>query len=320
MAQIDVAACMAELLVEQGQVEVPGLGSFTSTGQPARIDPFLQLVLPPRLGLTFHPGASAGHTALCPYMAKRYALPLQHAEELVREYVQTLQARLGDKEVVLLPKIGSLRRNVEGHLQFEQEPTNLNLNVFGLPEVSAVRNSSPVWTPTNTPLQEEEKGSGAPIRDPSAPPRSRPALSFVVAFGALVVGAGAYLLFRPHFKGLFPAAQRQENQARIVEADALTDAITYEPGDSALAARQKLLLPNERPDTCVIAIGLFRDPRNVARLLKKIEDAGLEPYSITHAGQTRVGVRFPYTDAKEITGHLALVQSKLEPGAFVLQQ
>ncbi|MFZ4559160.1 MAG: hypothetical protein ACOYOD_03095 [Saprospiraceae bacterium] len=319
MMQIDVAACMAELLMEQGQVEVPGLGSFTSIGLPARIDPFRQVALPPHLGLTFHPGVPTGDTALYPYMAKRYALPLQYAEELVREYVQTLQARLGDKEVVLLPKIGSLRRDVEGHLQFEQEPTNLNLNAFGLPEVSAVRNVSPAWTAANTPLQEEEKGS-PPVHNPSAPPRRRPALSFVVAFGALVVGAGAYLLFRPHFKGLFPAAQRQESKARVVETDSLTDATAYEPGDSALAARQKLLLPNERPDTCVIAIGLFRDPRNVARLLKKIEDAGLEPYSITHAGQTRVGVRFPYTDVEEITGHLALVQSKLEPSAFVLQQ
>jgi hypothetical protein len=85
-----------------------------------------------------------------------------------------------------------------------------------------------------------------------------------------------------------------------------------------LPTNQGMLLPDEHPDTCVIAIGLFRDPRNVARLVKKIEDAGLEPYSKTESGQTRVGVRFPYTEDAEIAGHLALVQSKLEPSAFVL--
>jgi nucleoid DNA-binding protein len=325
MAQIDVAACIAVLLTEQGQVEVPGLGMFSGTRQPAQIDPFLQLAFPPRLGLTFHPEVPAGSTALYLYAAKRYAVSLRHAEDEVREYVQTVQNQLGDKEVVVLPQIGCLRRDVEGRLQFEQESTNLNIGTFGLPEVPAVRSGGQyMGLPTETPAQEEEKERVAtPVVPLPAPPRQRPALPFVVVLGALIVGVGAYVLFRPHVEALFLSAKRKESNARMVEVapggDAADTAATvYEPGDSALAARQKLLLPDEHPDTCVIAIGLFRDPRNVARLLKKIEEAGLEPYSETKAGQTRVGVRFPYTAEAEVAGHLALVQSKLEPSAFVL--
>ncbi len=323
MAQIDVAACIAGLLMEEGRVEVPGLGAFIGTRQPARIDPFLQMASPPGLGLTFHPDIQTEGAGLYGYVAKRHALSLKHAEDVVREYVHAVQIRLGGKEVVILPQIGCLRQSIEGYLQFEQESANLNIDAFALPQVSAMRTERPVWAPIDTPAQEEEERVSVSDYIP-APSRPRPALSLVIMLGALVVGVGAYALFRPHFEEFFTPAYKKGDHtllrgARSGEHTVDSPATTaHEPGDSALAARQKLLLPDAHPDTCVIAIGLFRDPRNVARLVKKIEDAGLEPYSKTESGQTRVGVRFPYTEDAEIAGHLALVQSKLEPSAFVL--
>jgi nucleoid DNA-binding protein len=70
----------------------------------------------------------------------------------------------------------------------------------------------------------------------------------------------------------------------------------------------------------VIAIGMFKDQANVAKLLQRINEAGYEPYTQKSAVGTRVGIQFTYDRPGEIDTKLAQIRRKFEPGAFVLKR
>lgn len=70
----------------------------------------------------------------------------------------------------------------------------------------------------------------------------------------------------------------------------------------------------------VIAIGLFKDQANVAKLLQRINEAGYEPYTQKSAAGTRVGIQFAYDRPGEVDTKLAQIRKKFEPGAFVLKR
>lgn len=72
--------------------------------------------------------------------------------------------------------------------------------------------------------------------------------------------------------------------------------------------------------TGIIAIGSFKDQANVAKLVAKINAAGLTPYQSTNAGLTRVGVQFNYNTPAELNTMLSTVRKKFEPGAIIIQR
>lgn len=72
--------------------------------------------------------------------------------------------------------------------------------------------------------------------------------------------------------------------------------------------------------TARIAIGLFKEPDNVAALVKRIKAAGMEAYTEKVDAGTRVGVQFAYASEADITKKLAAVRAQFEPGAFVVKR
>jgi hypothetical protein len=60
---------------------------------------------------------------------------------------------------------------------------------------------------------------------------------------------------------------------------------------------------------CVLIVGLFKDPNNIARLKNLFEKNGFETYSAeTSSGATSLGVQFKYGDQSEVNANIAKLQ------------
>ena len=75
------------------------------------------------------------------------------------------------------------------------------------------------------------------------------------------------------------------------------------------------MLPNQRMG--IIMIGLFGDQNNVSKLVRKLYDAGFEPYLEEKGQFTRVGIQFAYETQAEIDEKLRIVQDRFEEDAVV---
>jgi hypothetical protein len=70
----------------------------------------------------------------------------------------------------------------------------------------------------------------------------------------------------------------------------------------------------------LIAVGLFGNEANVQKMIRRIEQAGLEPVTVREGRLTRVGVQVRYRDETELSTVLRRVQAGIEDGAFILEK
>jgi cell division septation protein DedD len=70
----------------------------------------------------------------------------------------------------------------------------------------------------------------------------------------------------------------------------------------------------------VISVGVFGNQENVERMIKRIYDAGYEPYVEEMGKLTRLGIQRAYSSEADIQKTLQDVQKKLTKDAKVIQR
>jgi len=68
---------------------------------------------------------------------------------------------------------------------------------------------------------------------------------------------------------------------------------------------------------CVIIVGTFKKSRNVIRMKDKLMRAGLDPYTESFQGMTRVGVLFP-CEEHDLVGYIDTIRKSFDRGAWYL--
>lgn len=88
--------------------------------------------------------------------------------------------------------------------------------------------------------------------------------------------------------------------------------------DKPKLEKYKKYLTQEVIETgCIVIVGTYNRPRNVLRIKDEIVKKGLEPYTETHNGMTRVGVRFPCAD-HDLVDYIKGLRKSFDRGAWYL--
>lgn len=325
--QVDVAEGIAELLMEQGQAVLPGLGKFVGTYEPARADQLLGLVEPPSLQVKFYASNTDEDESLAAWICSKYKVTSVEASQLLEEFTRRTKTLLQKKELVSIPKVGRLRLDFEGNLQFLSDTDNLNLDAFGLPTFHAfpIKRSTPA--PAVPPASEAVAATPSPEgTNKVLYGKGRLNAGWLLGVGILAGTILVYILLRPKI-GAFVSESiiRKEKQSSDVLSKSATVPIKrssnmQEMDTTQLDTPAITQVPVATQRTCIIGLGVFREQRNIDKLINKIQAAGYVSYTEQVGTLTRVGIQFTYTHEDEVAEKLALIQGKLEPAAVILKK
>lgn len=336
--QIDVGSYIAELLYEHDSMIVPGLGGFVTRYKAAEIDQVQGKIHPPSKDLHFNNNLVVNDGILINYIEKKHDLSYEEAEKAVADYVSQVKAAIDRREIVVFPQVGRLYKDYEQKLQFLPDNTNFNTDSFGLPTVEF----HPIGQVTPVAAPERERVSST-----RRPPGPEPSLSATIAdwfqrylpiIGALsvmVIALGLYFILRTDDKAPVPTAQSEPEAteaippSRINTRPSLNGASPQDDPEDIVDMEEERLDPGgfdtegstvvPGQKSAVIAIGLFRDQRNVNKLVEEIYKAGYEPRTEQVRGLTRVGVELAYEYPAEVEDALSDLRRRFNKDAFVLQ-
>jgi len=118
---LDIAFIIRDLLTRREGLVIPGLGSLIAEFRSASIAEDRKVIEPPRKIVRFDPGVTEdADEILAGEIAQRENTGIEEARQKIREYVDAVQGELNQHEKVEIKDFGTLKKDVEGVIQFEQ--------------------------------------------------------------------------------------------------------------------------------------------------------------------------------------------------------
>jgi hypothetical protein len=350
--KFDVAGCISQLLYEHDAVIIPDFGALVSAYKPASIDYVQGVIHPPSKQLSFNDQMAANDGLLYTALQQTYQLSLSEAQQAVDDFVRDARQKLEEREIIIFPRVGRVYHDFESNLQFLQDTTNFNRDVFGLPRLQ--------FYPILRSRDGEEAGSR-----PTAPAvaATKPSLlerrwipMLIPILFALAIGIVGLSIFMTQQRGqMIDEVQRlpAEYPMPVNKNPKTADLQSEEVGKGKETTRNSIMpgfdeeaettaedspakleevavevpLDTEEPSLapnqheCVIIIGQFQEKAGVSRRVNEIYEIGFNAYTAVNDrnGLTMVGVRFIYEDPKDVTKALRYLRRRFESAAWVLR-
>ena len=325
--QIDLYPIIQPLISSYHRLYVSGLGTFSEKYIPAKEDSINGKLLPPETLIQFEPGGNGDSTLFHNEVKRRFSVDDTMASEAIRLFSKNIHDALDLHNSVELPNLGRLYYDVEHKIAFVPRLKVFENDSFGLPEVPFVENS-----PTNTQVQ---KDSGTNMMPPVPP--SNPMMKFVVfslIFVSLAVGI-YFMLTTPFIenklvkvKEMFEAWNDNANEEKknidpvIDIVDTSEQVVDFpekeEEVEPVIKSEPVKTESAEKTSYVKIAIGVFGNPDNAARVVAKIEKAGFIAFSEKVGSLTKVGVKQEYKSVAEKLEILDKVRSEIEKTAVII--
>ena len=325
--QLDLYPIIQPLISSYHRLYVSGLGTFSEKYIPAKEDSINGKLLPPETLIQFEPGGNGDSTLFHNEVKRRFSVDDAMASEAIRLFSKNIHDALDLHNSVELPNLGRLYYDVEHKIAFVPRLKVFENDSFGLPEVPFVENS-----PTNTQVQ---KDSGTNMMPPVPP--SNPMMKFVVfslIFVSLAVGI-YFMLTTPFIenklvkvKEMFEAWNDNANEEKknidpVVDiVDSSEQVVDFpekeEEVEPVIKSEPVKTESAEKTSYVKIAIGVFGNPDNAARVVAKIEKAGFIAFSEKVGSLTKVGVKQQYKSVAEKLEILDKVRSEIEKTAVII--
>ncbi len=334
--QIDVGASIAALLYEHKSVSIPGLGSFMSAYQPAKIDQVEGKIYPPAKELTFNKNLLLDDGLLVQHIRQKYQVTYPTALNAIEAFVEKIRATIAQRDIFTIKGVGRLYQDFEGNLRFlPADDVNFNTDSYGLPMVQFY----PVVHGQST-----AGASGQPQQAKASAPAAASVAKHRNSFGGwlqrnvvgvssiLAVAAAALVYFQFFYNPSVAndaesavddirynvSPSRMTSDTGADESGAVLEAETSTEDDDDSEADGATLRPEQQYAT--IAVGMFGNPDNVERLVKRIYEAGYEPYTEPNGKLTRVGIQMTYETQEDIQRALKDIRAKFNKDAQVLKR
>ncbi len=325
--QLDLYPIIQPLISSYHRLYVSGLGTFSEKYIAAKEDSINGIILPPDTIIVFEPGGNGDSTLFHNEVKRRFSVDDAMASEAIRLFSKNIHDALDLHNSVELPNLGRLYYNVEHKIAFVPRLKVFENDSFGLPEVPFVE-ISPVET-------QVQKDPGSNIMPPVPP--SNPMMKFVVfsvIFVALAVGI--YFMVTTPFvesklvkvKEMFEAWNDENNEEKnnvnpvVDPVDTSTQVVDFpvnEEDDKPVIKSEPVKTEStEEPTYVKIAIGVFGNPDNAARVIGKIKKAGFTPFTEKVGSLTKVGVKQEYKSVAEKLEILDKIRSDIEKTAIII--
>jgi hypothetical protein len=298
--QLDLYPIIQPLISSYHRLYVSGLGTFSEKYIAAKEDSINGKILPPDTIIVFEPGGNGDSTLFHNEVKRRFSVDDAMASEAIRLFSKNIHDALDLHNSVELPNLGRLYYNVEHKIAFVPRLKVFENDSFGLPEVPFVEIS-----PEDTQVQKD------PVTNMMPPvPPSNPMIKFVVfsvIFVALAVGI--YFMVTTPFiesklvkvKEMFEAWNDDTNEEKkninpVVDpvdtsAQVVDFPVNEEDDKPVIKSEPVKTESTEEPTYVKIAIGVFGNPDNAARVVDKIKKAGFIPLTEKVGALTKVGVK-----------------------------
>ena len=327
-----VTNSLHSLLMEEGRVCLPGIGTLLVVEQPAMVSLIEGKAAAPCARVAFNANLVVDDGRL------RREIGATEAETFVRQTRESLDAG----RTVILDGIGKLYPHQGGEVRFSPGVTNFDKHSFGLPEIDVrpiVRKeraaATTVSPPKAVPVPATEQTAATP---PVASPATAPLPWDQRNGGLLWYGAGLigllvvlYLLFllggaiggmtagndaeaRPQREG------RNETPAATERPEAV-DANDVRPAPAPRLDDPAPTTTDAAParNRAIIAIGLYGRQRNVDKQVRRLSEAGYTPYTDREGRNTRLGVEVVFGDEAELQQILREIRARYTREAFVMR-
>ncbi|MFQ5448776.1 MAG: HU family DNA-binding protein [Saprospiraceae bacterium] len=337
---IDVGQAIQELLFEQPDVIVPGLGGFTSTPQSATVDYVQGVVVPPTKKIEFNPNLVLNDGVLVNYIQKHHTVTSQEAKEAVDHFVENMTKSLERREIVEIPKVGRLYKDYEHKIRFMPENANLNAATFGLPQVQFApvareRAESPesgAEKPAKTAATTKTGATPAPAGLESKLQRMLP---WLVLASAILLAASLFYIFGSEDDPLRQPLDKTrvnvkpgEKEQLAQDDDTTASATEQESGSQGLPEGQNIPEDAETEintyepgkEKAFIVVHSFSKRTNATNFAKLLAEDGYAAENRSYEGLYRVGIIFPYSALPEIDSMKALLGKKYKAGPKLFEE
>lgn len=333
--QIDIGASIAALLYEHKSVSIPGLGSFLSNYKPATIDQVEGKIHPPAKEVTFNKNLLLDDGLLVQHIRRKYNVTYPTAMNAIEEFVKQANETIARRDIFTIKGVGRLYKDFEENFQFlPDDDVNFNTESYGLPTVQFY------------PVAHAQRTTGAATQQPKAK-TAAPAASTekrrgsfgvwlrrnVVGVSSVLVVAIAVVVYFQFFHNAAPvdgtetamddtrynvSPSRMTSDTGVEESLPSAEKESAVPDDDDSETDGATLRPEQQYVT--IAVGMFGDPDNVERLVKRIYEAGYEPYTEPNGKLTRVGIQMTYDTEQDIQNALKDIRVKFNKDAQILKR
>lgn len=323
---INLYPIIQPLISSYHRLYVPGLGTFSEKYIPAKEDSINGKLLPPETVILFEQGSNGDSTLFHNEVKSRFSVDDASASEAIRLFSKNIHDDLDLHNSVELPNLGRLYYNVEHKIAFVPRLKVFENDAFGLPEV-------PFATLSKTDAQVLPKLN----TDKMPPVPSKPMLKFVllsILFVSLAVGT-YFLVSSTFFEKKWSEVKEtvdawsddsnEEKKDKVSVVDPVdtsgqeVDFPVIEEEDQPVVKSEPVKLEStEKTSFVKIAVGVFGNPDNAARVVANIKKAGFIPFSEKVGSLTKVGVNQEYKSIAEKLEILDKVRAKVEKTAVII--
>lgn len=135
---MDLSVHISALLYEQDCIIIPNFGGLVCNYRAADIHPVTHHILPPGKAITFNRLLQNSDGLLVNYLCEKERITPAFAAQLISNWVSSAKSMLQNGEQLTLQYIGTLKSDVEGNWQFEQDKsTNYLKSATGLRAITA---------------------------------------------------------------------------------------------------------------------------------------------------------------------------------------
>jgi hypothetical protein len=326
---IDLYPIIQPLISSYHRLYVSGLGTFSEKHIAAKEDSINGKLLPPDTIIVFEPGGNGDSTLFHNEVKRRFSVDDAMASEAIRLFSKNIHDALDLHNSVEIPNLGRLYYNVEHKIAFVPRLKVFENDSFGLPEVTFVETS-----PLNNQVQKDSNTEKIPPLPPS-----NSMMKFVVLSIILVsLSVGVYFIVTTPFiegklvkvKEMFKDWNDDANDEKkntvpeVNPVDTSSEVVDFPVNEEEVEVEQIIKSEpvktesTKEPSYVKIAIGVFGNPDNAARVIAKIEKAGFIPFSEKVGSLTKVGVKQEYKSVAEKLEILDKVRSDIEKTAVII--
>lgn len=279
-----VAQQISNLLFSHECVIIPGLGAFVSTTISAQFDADRNVFLPPSKEIGFNRSLSHNDGLLISTLAQKNAISYGKAKVMVEEFVAQIMAKAQQGEKVVIEKVGTLKQDALGYLQFSYENSESYLtDSFGL--------SSFHFTPAVKPKPVVENKDVRRLLRPVGLKRIAASVAIVVGLFAVSQRVDNPTLNRDvNSAGAFSFVYSNESKAEVEETISIAP---EEVEDVAVEVE-----PVEKDSYFLIA-GSFKTQTQADQFLQKIKKQGEEQAFVLASPNNRFRVAIEGFVSKE---------------------
>lgn len=305
----ELAQYIEQLLFTQDRVIIPGLGAFVAQPASSVVDHAGGTVAPPNRTLSFDESILLDDGVLAQLVAKEKSISEAEAQQWIERQVSVIRERLEQRDIIAFANVGRLYRNYLQQMLFVPDAYNYSRESYGLPPIqfSTLPRSRQVSSETIGLSEEVEQPEG--LQDLTevvfVPPARNYTNILVLIAGILLISAGIY-----YWWSLPAAPKATQEQVETSDEDRTSkveESTSEEPIKTATSDPNPETAPKKEPaaekkttpstsstkpavKTCVLVIGVFKDPANIQKLKDKVKQGGFEVYTTDgKGGGTLVG-------------------------------